>query len=698
MFYDNYHTIIAIGVVLSLKPNLAFKVLTTAALFSSLALPAYAAPASFSDIDSSYAKDAITQLVQQGIINGVGSGKFNPTDKIERQDFAVILAKALQLDTANPPAKASFTDIPTDHYAYAYVEAAVKAGLIKGIGNGAFGASSNLTRQDMAVMFVRALGVDATGKGKELQFSDAAAISDYAKDAVAAAVELGLIQGNADGSFNPKESAERQAVAAVASRFLKAEDEIRNSSDSTPPPEEPAPSQPPVNSDTGNNSGSYTPPSNTLSAPTTIGFDGADKLKLTYGSVLGAVYSTDDFHVSIGEGETANPIEPKSIQIVGNTIEITLPEPIWNGKKYTVAYLSESNKPVRSETGALSPAYTVSEVAALPGDVRQWLQALVDVVSPELVSAQVAPDTRDGLTGEYPSAAFNDLHTAIESASSVLDESGADSTSLLDAYDTLHASLASFHAAQVKPLSVLLVPDQTIWVSSMPPIVTSPAVTISDQDGPLKRNINSLIQVRRGGESAGSLTYSSGSGFEVGNTDGEVVGYISSNDSFNVTLESDGFYITPEDEVTDGYYSIPFDVTESGEPVANGHVDLPVILDRTPTSVTSAVYGDDVITLQMNEGISASVPPTIALRYSPSGDFSDGSSDAVNLDSTADYSIEVDDSQISIRLTESGLAKLDSVNGQFQITITGVTDQYGIVRDLAPYLVSSADTSEDAVN
>jgi|GEM_PF-5471978 len=178
------------------------------------------------DIDGSYAKDAIEELVEKGIINGVGDGKFDPSGKIERQDFAIILAKALSLDTSSAPATSTFSDVPSTHYAFKYVEAAAKAGLIKGNGDGTFGTGAQLSREDMAVLFVRALGVDSAGKGADLNFSDASSIADYAKDSVAAALELGLISGMGDGVFNPKGNAERQAVALVASKFLKVKDEV----------------------------------------------------------------------------------------------------------------------------------------------------------------------------------------------------------------------------------------------------------------------------------------------------------------------------------------------------------------------------------------------------------------------------------------------------------------------------------------
>lgn len=254
-----------------MKHKLIVKVMTTAALLSACAFPAHAAPTSLTDISNSYAKDAILELVDKGIINGKGNGTFDPTGKIYRQDFAIILAKALSLDVTSTPPTPTFSDIPATHYSYKFVEAAVKAGLIKGQGNGEFGLGENLSRQDMAVLFIRALGVDASGKAAELgnlNFSDAASISNYAKDAVAAAVELKLLSGQTDGSFNPAGSADRQSVALVASRFLKAKDELPQIPETTPEPGNPTPPPatekpvPPPSTNNNSGGGGSTAPSN----------------------------------------------------------------------------------------------------------------------------------------------------------------------------------------------------------------------------------------------------------------------------------------------------------------------------------------------------------------------------------------------------------------------------------------------------
>lgn len=194
-------------------------IISAAALLGALVSPASAA-SSLTDIPNNYAASAIQELVSKGIMNGTGGGKFTPEGNISRQDFVLVLARALNLDLSSPPATASFKDVPATSYAYSAVEAAVKAGLIKGLGGGQFGAVQNITREQMAVIFVNALGVDPAGKAGSLTFPDSSSIASWAKDAVAAAVEYGLMVGRSDGTFSPSITASRQDVALVTTKFL----------------------------------------------------------------------------------------------------------------------------------------------------------------------------------------------------------------------------------------------------------------------------------------------------------------------------------------------------------------------------------------------------------------------------------------------------------------------------------------------
>ena len=123
------------------------------------------------------------------------------------------------MNLTNSPSTPTFTDIPTTHYAYPAIEAAVKAGLINGIGDGKFGVGSGLTRQEMATLFARALDGETNGLGEQLTFADQHKISAWARDAVGFAVASNLMTGDTLNRFNPQGIAERQQVALVASRF-----------------------------------------------------------------------------------------------------------------------------------------------------------------------------------------------------------------------------------------------------------------------------------------------------------------------------------------------------------------------------------------------------------------------------------------------------------------------------------------------
>ncbi|HEU4964769.1 MAG TPA: S-layer homology domain-containing protein [Bacilli bacterium] len=189
------------------------------AVASALVAPAaFASTTTFTDISNHWAKDAIQQLADAGIINGMTSTTFAPDGKVTRAQFAKILVLAAGVETEG--ASESFADVNDGDWHHDYVAAAVEAGIVNGISADKFGPNDLLTREQMAVMFVRSLGVDVTGKGTELTFADKDSISSYAKDAVAYAVELGLINGKTSTTFDPQGNATRAEVATVASRYI----------------------------------------------------------------------------------------------------------------------------------------------------------------------------------------------------------------------------------------------------------------------------------------------------------------------------------------------------------------------------------------------------------------------------------------------------------------------------------------------
>ena len=110
-----------------------------------------------------------------------------------------------------PEIEVSFSDVPKTHWAYTYVQNAVKNGLFSGIGNGMFGPSMNVTRG----MFVTTLYSSAGSPDVELSsFTDVPSNAWYAK-AVAWASQQGIVSGIGDNKFGPDLPITREQIALI---------------------------------------------------------------------------------------------------------------------------------------------------------------------------------------------------------------------------------------------------------------------------------------------------------------------------------------------------------------------------------------------------------------------------------------------------------------------------------------------------
>lgn len=177
----------------------------------------------FDDIEGveSWAGDAIRELYDEGIVSGKGDNKFAPYDNVTRGEFAKMIVGTFGLNEM-PDEYRGFTDVPSGNWCFTYVEIAAAAGVVNGYEDGSFGLNDNITRQDMAVMVVRAAeaaGVTITDNGSSVDFGDADSIADYAVEAVNSLVSAGIING-IDGNFEPASNANRAQAAKILANFL----------------------------------------------------------------------------------------------------------------------------------------------------------------------------------------------------------------------------------------------------------------------------------------------------------------------------------------------------------------------------------------------------------------------------------------------------------------------------------------------
>ncbi|WP_027085625.1 InlB B-repeat-containing protein [Cohnella panacarvi] len=182
-------------------------------------------PIVFADIAGHWAEAAITQSVRAGIVNGYTNGQFKPDDTVTREEFAVMLAKALKLQGEAAPL--AFTDsAKIGAWAKEGVSHAVSAGILSGYEDGRFRPDAEITRSEMAVMLERSIGMSeeepvATG------FADDSGIPVWAKGAVNAIQKLGLVKGKNGNRFDPSGSLTRAEAVTVLLNLSAAKNESR---------------------------------------------------------------------------------------------------------------------------------------------------------------------------------------------------------------------------------------------------------------------------------------------------------------------------------------------------------------------------------------------------------------------------------------------------------------------------------------
>jgi hypothetical protein len=97
------------------------------------------------------------------------------------------------------------------------VAAAVQAGIVQGLTPTTFGPDQTITREQTAVLLVRALKLTGT---TTLNFTDEDNIDAWAQSAVQAAVAAGYLHGFPDGTFRPQEPVTRAQAAKVLALAL----------------------------------------------------------------------------------------------------------------------------------------------------------------------------------------------------------------------------------------------------------------------------------------------------------------------------------------------------------------------------------------------------------------------------------------------------------------------------------------------
>lgn len=163
--------------------------------------------------------EAVKYVYENKLMAGTSDTTFEPTAKLNRAQAVQIL-----YNLEGQPAvtgTADFTDV-SGHWALNAITWGAKNGVVAGVGNGKFDPNANVTREQFAQMmynYAKFKGYDLTAQGDLDSFTDVSKVSDWAETALAWANGEGLINGNTDGTLAPNGTAIRGQAASIMAKF-----------------------------------------------------------------------------------------------------------------------------------------------------------------------------------------------------------------------------------------------------------------------------------------------------------------------------------------------------------------------------------------------------------------------------------------------------------------------------------------------
>lgn len=191
------------------------------------AMPSFADDAQaehpFSDVaKEQWYNSSVQNVWEKGLIKGVTDASFQPQSTLTRAMVVTILGR-LEGVKEEDYTQSKFSDVDINEWYSVYVTWAAEKGIANGITETEFAPNTPVTREQLAAFIQRYIekkGLAARGENS-LGYKDADAVSSYARIAVSACKNLGIMQGDDEGNFAPANNTTRAEAAAVITRLEK---------------------------------------------------------------------------------------------------------------------------------------------------------------------------------------------------------------------------------------------------------------------------------------------------------------------------------------------------------------------------------------------------------------------------------------------------------------------------------------------
>lgn len=159
--------------------------------------------------------EAIKALSNRGVINGFPDGTFQPNGALTRGQAAVILTRALKLNTSGYT-KQVFSDVNPSSPYFKEINALFAHGVIKGYENKTFKPSNSLSRAQMASILVNAFKIQLPSS-ITYPFKDVGSSSGF-RYHIQALYNAGVTSGTTATTFSPNEPVTRGQMATFVVR------------------------------------------------------------------------------------------------------------------------------------------------------------------------------------------------------------------------------------------------------------------------------------------------------------------------------------------------------------------------------------------------------------------------------------------------------------------------------------------------
>jgi|GEM_PF-3074040 len=170
---------------------------------------------SFVDIRGHWAEETIVKWSEQGLVKGQSADRFNPNASITRAELAALINKAAGM---NEEAAIAFTDVASGKWYYIEVAKAIGAGYMQGYADGTFKPEAAISRQELAVLIVRLLGIEE--QEPAATYADVANAPAWSRGAIGAVIEAGIMSGKSEGQFSPLTPTTRAEAVVILDRIV----------------------------------------------------------------------------------------------------------------------------------------------------------------------------------------------------------------------------------------------------------------------------------------------------------------------------------------------------------------------------------------------------------------------------------------------------------------------------------------------